>query len=366
MSYNIFYLRMHFLMIQFSLLRCVYNSFRHRMRKMLFQTGCNSKQFIFVLSIKWDDPCYCRLCFGKGASLVKYDRIGISNCLQEFTTLHSDFVFSCLPDSGKYGNRHCQLQCTGEIHHQYGNSLGYISGQQISKYSTAKCIGNQSVCQMLSLALKTGLQFLSILDHSCNLLITAGTTNCFYSYNSLALFYNRTCVYGISFCFSHWNRFTSQRSLVYHSLAFCDHTVEWDHISHMYYNHVTSLDFFCINQYLCTFTAQPYLACIQGHGTGQIIHRFLVRPLLKQFSDSQKEHNRTGCGEIASENRNTDCSCVKNRNLNFTLPECLNPQPDIFHRHCSGIDCGQWIWQKQLTSVMENNFIYQFLLISLI
>ena len=42
MSHNVFYFGMHFLMIQFSLLRCVYNSFRHGMGKMFFQAGCNS------------------------------------------------------------------------------------------------------------------------------------------------------------------------------------------------------------------------------------------------------------------------------------------------------------------------------------
>ena len=219
---------------------------------------------------------------------------------------------------------------------------------------------------MLGLALKTGFQLLSILNHGCDLLITAGTTNCFYSNDSLTLFHNRTCVYGISFHFSYRNRFTSQGSLVYHSLALCDQTVKWNHISHMYYNHISGLDLVCVHQHFRTFTAKPYLTSVQRHGTCQIIHRFLVGPLLKQFSNSKQEHNRTGCGEVAAENGNTDCSCIQNRNLDLTLPECLNPQPDVFHRHCSGIDCRQWIWQKQLASVMENNFIYQLLLISLI
>ena len=51
--HDILYLCMHLFVIQMPLFGCIYHCFCHRMREMLLQAGCDAKQFIFTVSVKW-------------------------------------------------------------------------------------------------------------------------------------------------------------------------------------------------------------------------------------------------------------------------------------------------------------------------
>ena len=104
--------------------------------------------------------------------------------------------------------------------------------QQIGQSRSAQRIGNQTVSQMLGIALHTGFQFLGLLDHRNDLVITAAAAHRFHLDRQLALFHNGSCINGTALSSPYSHGFTGQGSLVDHSLAGYG-SVEGDHGSHM-------------------------------------------------------------------------------------------------------------------------------------
>ena len=84
-------------------------------------------------------------------------------------------------------------------------------------------------------------------------------------------------------------------------------------------------------------------------------------PLFKNFTDTKQEHNRTSCTDIASEHRNTDCRCIKNRNFNPTLKQCMNTLIDIFDRFHTCDHCSDRHRQKQFVAIVNNNLCHKFI-----
>ena len=79
MSYNILHFRVHFLMFKSCFFCRRYYCLRHRVRKMLFQTGRYTKQFIFTCFTKWNNHFHGRHSFCKRACFVQYDRFRFCN-----------------------------------------------------------------------------------------------------------------------------------------------------------------------------------------------------------------------------------------------------------------------------------------------
>ena len=118
MCHDIFHFGVHFLMIQFSFSGSIYNSLRHGMRKMFFQTGSNAESFRFRIITKYNNLLYRWFCLCQCSGLIKYNRVCFSHCFQIFSAFHGNPKLSRLSDGGKNSKRHGQFQCTRKIHHK--------------------------------------------------------------------------------------------------------------------------------------------------------------------------------------------------------------------------------------------------------
>ena len=131
----------------------------------------------------------------------------------------------------------------------------------------------------------------------------------------------------------------------------------------MYDNLVARNNFFRRNENFLAVFFQPYLSDVQRHAACQISDGFFMRPFLKQLSYAEQEHDRA-CGSIvAAEHRNTDCSCIKNRNFDLSLCQCLDSFPDIFYGNNRSIDGTDRCRKKPFSSKVVNHFADQLFLI---
>ena len=151
--YDIFYFRVHFFMSQAAVLSRIHDCFCHRMWEMLFHAGCKTKKIILGLAVKGNNIYYRRFCLGQCSCLIKYDGVCLSNCLQEFAALDCDLVCICFADRCKHGDRHCKFQSAGEVYHKDRQCLGHVSGEQVGKSCSCKCVRHKAVCKMFCLAL---------------------------------------------------------------------------------------------------------------------------------------------------------------------------------------------------------------------
>ena len=298
MRYYIFNLGMHLLVCQMFLLGCTDNGFRHGMREMLFHTCGDTKHFIRIIVIKRNHVHNGRFRFCQSSGLVKYDGICLCHCLQIFTALNCNFVCTGLTDCGQYGDWHCKLQRTGEVYHQDRKSFGGISGKEICKCCSSKCIGNQLICQMLCLSLQRRFQLLRLLDHGDDLVITAGTSYGLYADGDLTFLHNSACIGNAALFLAYRYRLAGKRSLVDHSLSIRNTSVKRNYGTHTYNNLISRLDLSGLYQDLLIRSLQPYLANIQGHGSCKITYGFLMRPLFQDLSDPKQEHDGACSTEV--------------------------------------------------------------------
>ena len=185
---------------------------------------------------------------------------------------------------------------------------------------------------MFCITFHRGLQLLRILDHVDDLLIAAGTC-CFFNLNSeFALFQNSSCIGKAAFCFTYRCRFTCQRSLIDHCFSCCNISVKRNHITHMYAYQIT-----CFNRrnryknLLSVFVYKPYFLCIDRHASCKVIDGFLMCPFLKDLTDSKQEHGGTCSIEVTAEHRYTDCCCIQNRYLQFSLHQSTYTMINVFY-----------------------------------
>ena len=71
MSHHILYFAVHFLMRQSLFLSLGHYCICDRMRKMFFQTGCQTQHAVPVIFSEGNYLCHCRLCLCKGSCLIK-------------------------------------------------------------------------------------------------------------------------------------------------------------------------------------------------------------------------------------------------------------------------------------------------------
>ena len=100
MRYDIFHMGMHFLVIQPAFLRGTDHRLCHGMRKMLFQAGRGSEQFIFIPFAEGNYHFQGRPGFCQRSGFIKYNGLGLRDGLQVFAAFYGDPVGSCFPDGG--------------------------------------------------------------------------------------------------------------------------------------------------------------------------------------------------------------------------------------------------------------------------
>ena len=172
-GHNVLHLGVHFLMGQPPLPGGLDNRVGHGMGEMLLQAGGQSQHICLILPSEGNDLRNHRAGMGQGAGLIKDHRICLGNCFQILAALYRHMEPAGLPHSGEDSQGHCQLQGTGEVHHENGQSAGDVPGQQISEQTARQGIGHQPVRQICRAALRRGFQGLRLLDHSNDLVIPA-------------------------------------------------------------------------------------------------------------------------------------------------------------------------------------------------
>ena len=93
--YDVIHSRVHLFMYQMTFFRFLYDRICHRVRKMLFQAGCDTKQFFLLHAVERYHIGYNRLCLGQGSGLVKYDRLRFGNSLQKLAALDRNVMLAC-------------------------------------------------------------------------------------------------------------------------------------------------------------------------------------------------------------------------------------------------------------------------------
>ena len=109
MCNDIFHLGMYFLMFQIALCRRAHNRLRHRMRKMLLQTCCQTQKIVFLFLTECDNRMQCRLRFGQRTGLIEYDGGSLGKRFQIFSALYGDLRCVCFPDRCQDSQWHRKL-----------------------------------------------------------------------------------------------------------------------------------------------------------------------------------------------------------------------------------------------------------------
>ena len=192
---------------------------------MLLQAGSHAEAVhLGIFSVERDHYLQRSVCaLVKRSGLIKYDGVCLRNSLQDiFRPLPSYCNGFRFTDGRKYGNRHCQLQCTGEVYHQHRQSLCHISGKQPgTRPVPAKCIRNQT-CLPDALPCSPRTDF-SFSDSSIMVTIFSYRLDppaMLHQNGQLAFFYDGTCIYrSFPAVFVYRNGFAGQRCLIQHSLS---------------------------------------------------------------------------------------------------------------------------------------------------
>ncbi len=88
MGHNVFHRRMALAMLKACFCRCAHYCTRHRVRKMLFQTGRKAQNLGLIPSVQRQDAVHLRCCLGQGAGFIKDNGVGFCYGLKVSRTLH--------------------------------------------------------------------------------------------------------------------------------------------------------------------------------------------------------------------------------------------------------------------------------------
>ena len=150
--------------------------------------------------------------------------------------------------------------------------------------------------------------------------------------------------------------------MVHQRLALGYAPVQRNHTAGAYHNAIAGADVVYLGQHLGAVYLLPHAVYLQAHGTGQIRHGFLVRPILQKFAQPQHKHNRTGGGEIAPHKGHRYGGGVQHGDRQLTMPQRRNTLADIlygaYHRQRRGY--GQR--QKQLGNAPPYDSVRQLVL----
>ena len=282
MSYDIFHLAVHFLMFQVLFPGCPYDGIGHGMGKVFFHTGRDPEHLCGIMAAERNHPGHCGTGIGQGTGLVKDDGIRGGDLLQEFAALDGDLIETGFPHGGKYAQRHGEFESTGEIHHEDGNGPCQISGQKPGQDAAAQAPGDQGIRQARSPCFRIGFELLRILDHADDLIIFAAARGLCDFQDAVSFFYYGT---GID---SHAGRLGSrhglacQRGLAYHDVPLFQDTVQRNDVTGIDLDQIPLQDLCQGNQDRSfALPVEPDLVHIQGHASCQVIHGFLMGPLVQ-------------------------------------------------------------------------------------
>ena len=132
---------------------------------MFLQTGRQTQQFVFVTRrIQRHNVGKLRRSCRERTRLVKDYRINFCQRFQIAAALDEGAVFRSRFHTGKNGQRRCQPQCTGIVHHEHTGSTRQVAGQKKHKTGERKVIRNDGIGQAFGLTLYARLALLAGFD----------------------------------------------------------------------------------------------------------------------------------------------------------------------------------------------------------
>ena len=159
-SHQVFHLRVAFLVAECSPLCLGHHGLGHGVGIMFLQAGGQTEHLRLILPAEGDDLGHFGRCVGQGAGLVEQNGVCHGDRLHKPPAFHQQLMGAGLLHGGEHCDGHGQLQRTGEVHHQHGQRLVHISGQQPDQSGSAQTVGHQTVCQVSGFALSGGFQLL--------------------------------------------------------------------------------------------------------------------------------------------------------------------------------------------------------------
>ena len=156
---QILHTRMALLMAQTAARRLRDDRFGHGVRIVLLQTGSQTQHVRFLIAAEGHNLCDFRLSARQRAGLVKDDRASLGHCLKEPSALDGQVMIAGLSHGGEYGDRHCELECAGEVDHQHSQCFGHVPRQEPDRSCCAQTVRNELICKVRCVILRCGLEF---------------------------------------------------------------------------------------------------------------------------------------------------------------------------------------------------------------
>ena len=259
MRHDIFHFCVFFLVIEVPLCRTLYNGAGHAVRKMLLDAGSNLQDLVLRIMAERDHTLQHRFCIGERTGLVKDNAVCLSKSLQIFSAFNGDIMVCRLTDRRNHGNRRRQLDGTGIIHHQNGDSLCDVAGQQQCQTKAQETKRHNTICQVFCTALDTCLEVFRIVDQLDDLLNLGVAAECIDLHCNHTLIHNRTGENSRTLCLTNTERFACHRRLVDIRLAGDNSTIHRNYAAGTDTNHIADLEIRHRNQHIGVVLYQPYL-----------------------------------------------------------------------------------------------------------
>ena len=161
---HVFHLRVLFLMVQAFLQRLAHDGPRHAVGEVLFQAGGRFQDVFPAAVAQGDNLRHLGAGGGQRARLVKNDGVRPGEQLHEFSALDHDLARGSFLHGGDDGNGRGELDGAGIIHHQHGERLGDVPGEQEQRTRREQGEGNDGIREFFRPALDAGLQFLRMVN----------------------------------------------------------------------------------------------------------------------------------------------------------------------------------------------------------
>ena len=179
--------------------------------------------------------------------------------------------------------------------------------------------------------LRCGLELFRLLDHADDTIIAAAAGTLFHTDSAVTLFDDGTGVdiAAIRPADSQW--LARDGRLIDHRLTGNDFAVKRDHTAGTNDNAVAGLNVSHRHEHRACVRLFPDFVHIQGHGLREISNRLFVRPLVKNITDAQQEHDRARRLEVLTQHRDRNCRCIQHRYLDLLVHQTRQSGLDIRH-----------------------------------
>ena len=288
-------LRVQLFMIESLLLRTTDDGIRHGVRIVLLETGCHAKHLVGILVPEGDDIDETRYRVGQGAGLIKDDGVRLRHGFHELAALDGDTVIPRFLDRRQHRKRYRELQGAGVVHHQEGQRLRKVPGQEIGRREAGEAVRHERICEPVGLRFRVGLQLLGLLNHMHDLVVLALARLLLHLDEALAFLDHGAGINIAALGLRNRSRLTGHRRLVDRHLTGDDHTLERDDIRTSKHDHIAGMDLSERHFDFLLALPHPRTIDVQRHSACQIADRLLPCPVLEGLADVEEEHDGGGC-----------------------------------------------------------------------